>query len=115
MNELSLVDYTKLEKDPRKLAYLFPSMPAWRYKEKTDEYYRQLCLQAVEIVVKMTGCVLMPSTCLHHRRRDPQRRILIFGRTYYVLDPDALTKAEIVKYRAFCEGDETRVQRRRKG
>lgn len=100
---LSLVDQSKLEKDPRKLAFLYPRMPASRYKEKTEEYYRQLCLQRIEAVARMHDSLLVPAPCIHHKRRDPKRRLTVFGRTYYVIPEDELTRLEEAKYRAACQ------------
>jgi len=96
------VDNTKLEKDPRKLAFLFPSMPVARYKIQTEEYYKLLCLRTIEQVVQMQDAVLLPSSCVHQKRRDPSRRISLFGRSYYVVPVNQLTATEAEKYQNYC-------------
>lgn len=102
MERLSLVADAKIERDPRKLAYLYPSMPLRRYKELVDEYYRNLALRAAEQMAQMSGCVLLPSACVHHKRRDPARRLMLFGRTYYSVPEDEMTELEHAKYQSFC-------------
>lgn len=102
MNNLSLVDPNQLQKDPRKLAFKFPKMPVIRYKELTEIFHRSLTIIAVEKVVKMLGCVLMPAPCVHHDRRRADRRLMIHGRTYYVIEIDEVTDLEWAKYQARC-------------
>lgn len=102
MVHLSLVADAKIERDPRKLAYLYPKMPLRRYKELVDEYYRNLTLRAAEQLAHMSGCVLLPSACVHHRRRDPARRMMLFGRTYYSVPEEELTELEQAKYLILC-------------
>lgn len=104
MTNLSLVSHDRIQKDPRKLAYLYPKMPVGRYKEQTDEYYRLMALKSAEDTAKASNALLVPSTCLHRRRRDPQRRVMLFGRTYYVVPQDDLTEMDLEKYKLACEG-----------
>lgn len=102
MTNLSLVANERILKDPRKLAFLYPKMPVGRYKEQTDEYYRLLTLKAAEEVAKASNGILLPSSCLHRRRRDPARRVMIFGRTYYVVPEDDVSEMEKEKYKLVC-------------
>lgn len=104
MTNLSLVASESLQRDPRKLAFLYPTIPASRYKALTDEHYRLLTIKAAEDAARASGGILMPSTCLHRRRREPERRLMIFGRTYYVIPADELTEMEIEKYKLACLG-----------
>lgn len=91
-------------KDPRKLAYLYPKMPVIRYKQLTERYYHDLTLEALTKAVQALGGYLVPASCVHHRRRDPDRRIFIFGRAYYAIHGDEITELEMAKYQAIMEG-----------
>lgn len=97
---LSLVKPETLQKDPRKLPYMYPKMPVIRYKELSEQYHRTLTLQAAEQIGAMFGAVLVPSSCINHKRRRADRRMMIYGRTYYVLERDELTDVEWAKYTA---------------
>lgn len=101
MPKLSLVANSRIE-DPRKLPYLFRKMPAIRYKELSEEYYRTKSLQAVEEAAQMGGMIVVPSICVHHKRRQADRRISLLGRTYYLLREDEMTDLELAKYRSLC-------------
>lgn len=110
----SLVDRSKISRDPRKLAYLYPSMPVRRYKELTEDYHRSMTLAAIEQVARMMHCVLMPASCIHHDRRRPDRRMQLHGRTYYVVEIDDVTELEWAKYDRFTHPGElqgTTIQR----
>lgn len=95
---LSIVDDSKLQKDPRRLAFLRPNLPLFRFRELTDNWYKSASLKAAEEVAKIAGKVLVPSGCMNKKRRDPQRRVMLFGRTYYVLDESEMTEIEKEKY-----------------
>lgn len=97
-SNLSIVDSRKLERDPRRLAYLRPKLPLFRFRELTDDFYTASCLKAAEEVAKICGNVLVPSSCMNKKRRDPQRRVMLFGRTYYVLHESEMTELEKEKY-----------------
>lgn len=101
MSRLSLVATSKIQ-DPRKLPFLYRTMPASRYKQLSEEYYRAKCLQAVEQAAQMGGMVAVPSVCVHHKRRQADRRISLLGRTYYLLREDEMTDLELAKYRSLC-------------
>lgn len=100
---LRLVNPNKLKKDPRKLPYLYPNMSVYRYKDQTEEFYRLYVLHLIEKMAQMFDCVLLPSSCVHHRRRNADRRIMIFGRSYYITHINNLTDLEWEKYRIMCE------------
>lgn len=51
----------------------------------------------------MVGCRLLPSSCVHHRRRDPQRRVTLHGRSYYLVAAEDVTELEEAKYQAICQ------------
>jgi len=99
----SLVDAEKLRRDPRKLAYLYPKMPVIRYKQLTEEYHRGITLLTAEKIADMFGCVLIPSSCVHHSRRHPDRRVMIYGRGYYVRETEDVTDLEWEKFRLFAQ------------
>ncbi|WP_298737657.1 hypothetical protein [uncultured Chitinophaga sp.] len=99
---LSLVANEKIERDPRKLAYLYPKMPVGRYKDLVDEYYRNTTLRAAEQIAQMSGCILVPSRCLNHKRRDSSRRLMVLGYAYYNIPEDELTDLERAKYIELC-------------
>lgn len=99
----SLVDQTKLDKDPRKLPYFYPRMPAIRYKQLSEDYYHALTLKAIEQAAKALNGYIVPAICVHHRRRHPERRISIFGRVYYAIPADDITELELAKYKAILK------------
>ena len=101
---LSLVPKNLIDKDPTKLAYHFPQMPVGRFKQRTDGYYRARTIKAVEDTLALVGAVLLPSSCIHHKRRDPSRRTVLYGRTYYVVAETDMTDLEWEKYKCICEG-----------
>lgn len=102
MTNLSLVADEKIEKDPRKIAFLYPKMPVGRYKKLVDEYYRNRTLRAAEQIAKKFGSILIPASCLHHRRRNPDLRLMVLGRAYYCIQEDDLTDLEKIKYQYVC-------------
>lgn len=97
--KFSLVDVGVIRRDPRKLSFLAPKLPLSRFRALTDEYYRACAIKAAEEVANIAGQLLVPSGCMSKKRRDPARRLMIFGRTYYVLSLDEMTPIEIQKYR----------------
>lgn len=104
-DRMTLVNLDQIQRDPRKLPYLYPKMPASRYKELSETYHRCLTILALEKVSAMFGAVLIPSSCVHHDRRRADRRIMVHGRTYYVMDETEVTPLEWAKYKAICPGD----------
>lgn len=62
---------------------------------------------AAENVAEMFGAVVVPAPVFNHKRRRPERRIMIFGRTYYVVSPDDLTDMEQAKYELYVGDDGT--------
>lgn len=77
-------------------------MPVGIYKDRVDEYYRNVCLKTVERVAALSHSVVLPSNCVHHSRRDAERRIVLFGKSYYIFAQDDLTMLEAEKYRIVC-------------
>lgn len=78
-------------------------MPGYRLLAVADEFYKGRAIQAAEDVASLFGAVLVPAPCIHQRRRRPDRRVMIFGRTYYVLEPDELTQMEYAKYQTYVK------------
>jgi len=103
MSNLSLVANRRIP-DPRKLPYLYRNMPASRYKELSEDYYRTKSLQAIEDAAKLGGFIVVPSACINHKRRQAERRINLLGRSYYLLRKDEMTDLEYAKYRTYVQG-----------
>lgn len=103
-SSLSLVDQTKIEKDCRNLIYLYPNMSAFTYRKIADDYYRNKCLKALEIAAAINDNLVVPANCLHWQRkkRHADKKISLFGKSYYVLHPDDLTELELKKYEIYC-------------
>jgi len=105
-----MIRYPKPTKDPRNLAWLFKSMSAGRFKELTDDYYRQTCLHVLSRLAEFSGCWLVPCGVVHWRRKKglADRYIELFGKGYYMFQPDELTKKERQKYEELAAeiGDE---------
>lgn len=91
-----MITVAKPTKDPRKLSYLYPSMSLRRYKELTDNYYRQTCLHTAVQIAKLGGFIIVPCDVIHWRRKKSlaDRHFDLFGHSYYVVRPDELTAKE---------------------
>ena len=72
MQALSLIDPPA--KDPRNLAYLYPSMPLHAYKQRTDQYYKAITLAQVEQAARINGQILVPGICLNWSRKKKASR-----------------------------------------
>lgn len=103
---LSLVDYKAIEKDPRNLPYLYPSMTIYHYKQRTEKYYRNVSLKAFEEVAQLEGKIVVPASCLHweRKKRMADQKVTLLGKTYYVMYLDDMTDLEYKKYELFCLG-----------
>lgn len=103
MQALSLIDPPA--KDPRNLAYLYPSMPLHAYKQRTDQYYKAITLAQVEQAARINGQILVPGICLNWSRKKKlaDRQIILFRRAYYFIDADKMTATEKRKYAEICE------------
>lgn len=101
MNALSLVKDEKIQKDPRNLAYLFPSMPVGKYKVLTEQYYKAKTLRAIEEVASINNQLLIPARCLHWERKKKfkDQKINFFGKAYYLINVDDVTETELEKYK----------------
>lgn len=103
---LSLVNKDKLKKDPTKLLYLYPSMPKIRFAKQVDAYYRAQAIAAAELAAKANHCLLVPARCIHYKRRDQSKRVVIYGRSYYIMHKDDMTELEWAKYKIVCNESE---------
>lgn len=100
MTNLSIVPANKIRKDPRNFAHLYPSMPLYKYKKATEDWYRLKCVRALEEVASMQGLFVVPAICIHWARKKKlsDRHVDLFGRSYYLLSEKQLTKSERIKY-----------------
>lgn len=98
VKEISLVDQRRLRKNPRNLPYLYPSIPAAKYKAIADKFHEQYALDVAEKIARMFGCHVVPAQCFHHSRKDASRRIMIYGHNYYIRRPSEMTKGEFLRY-----------------
>lgn len=97
---LSIVPAKKIQKDPRNFAYLYPSMPLYKYKDAVQDWYRLKCIKALEEVAAMQDKFVVPAECIHwHRKkRFGSKRVELFGRSYYILAEIEMTENEKTKY-----------------
>lgn len=93
----------RFDRDPRKLAYLCPRLPLWRYKEIVEDWHRAAAIRAAEEVARMFGAYLLPASCVHHKRRRSDRRLMIYGRNYYVMQE--LTALERQKLQDYIDAE----------
>lgn len=93
--------------DVTKLPYLYPKMPLLRYKKMAHEYYKKVALKAAEEVAKANDCFLLPACCMNYKRRDPKKRVSIYGKNYYAVSYDEITPLEYEKYKLLCEDVES--------
>lgn len=69
-------------------------------------YYRAQAIAAAEKAAKANHCLLVPARCIHYKRRDQSKRIVLYGRSYYIMHKDDMTDLEWAKYKAVCEDSE---------
>ena len=104
--KLSLIDNDVLNKNPKNLVYLYPSMPKIRLAEKMETYYRAQTIRAAEQAAFTISSLLVPASCIHYKRRDQNKRVVLFGRSYYIVRRDQMTYLEMQKYVDACGGDD---------
>jgi len=101
LHKLSLINHLEL-KNVERLTYHYPSMPLLRYQKLAKEYHQKLAIKAAEDAAKANNCFLLPVSCIHYKRRDPSKRIVINGKSYYLMHVDDITQLEIEKLKAVC-------------
>lgn len=75
-------------------------VPSEFAKKKMDS--RLMCLKAAEKTAEAAGFVLLPAICVHHKRRNPERRMTLFQRAYYLVPECDMTPGEFEKFRVVC-------------
>lgn len=95
---MGLVKSQDIARDPRQLAYLYPSMPLVRYIKISNKYHIKKAIKSVEDALSKLDYILLPANCVSHRRRNANRRIQIYGQTFYVRHRLELTGKEMIKY-----------------
>jgi hypothetical protein len=96
----SIVPNSKIQKDVTKLPFHFPSFPLVKYCKLSAEYHFWKAVRMLEQAVQQNGKILVPTSCLHWKRKKQfQGNILhVYGRSFYQLAPEELSRAERTKY-----------------
>ena len=98
LKSLSLVPNEYKDKDPRALAYLFPtSLNLVAYAKKMQEFTYYQSLEAAETVAHNLGYILIPWTCIHWRRAAKiaaDRKVKIGRKSFYMFKLEEMTKKE---------------------
>lgn len=102
---LSIVDDKKINRDPRNMAYLNPSMSVITFKIRVDDYYKNICLKRIEDMARMNNQLVIPASCLNWSRKKKlqERNIRIFNKSYYILAIDELRPQELKNYEMYCD------------
>lgn len=98
---MTIVPIEKLKHDPQKILYQFPSMHPVRYQKLSREYTFWKLVETAEKVAKMTGKLLVPSSCMNQERKRKynDRCVEVRKHRFYVLSEEEMTKTEIRKFR----------------
>lgn len=102
---LSVVPQRKV-RDPRQLLYHYPSMPAIRYAQLMQEYHHDSLLRLAEDMAKGLGYLLVPSCCLHWRKKQEvalERQVNVGKNTYYMLKQEEIPPRSYKKFREYVE------------
>lgn len=96
----SIVPQSKIDKDPRNLAYFYPRMPVTKYAKMTNEYFYWRMVLVAEDVARLEGKLLIPAECLHWERKKKlsERMVNVFKKSFYLMTDDELTNKEREKY-----------------
>lgn len=98
IEDFTLIPKSYKEKDPRGLAYLYPTtlnIVAYAKQMQVFSFYR--ALEVAEKMARNLGYVLMPYDCLHWQRRQrfsEERKVKIGRKSFFMLRKDELTKTE---------------------
>lgn len=94
-------------KDPRTLAYLYPtSLNIVAYAKKMQEFSFYQSLAIAEDLAKKTGFILLPWGCIHWQRAKAfgvDRKVKIGRNSYFLMKPDELTKKEKEKLETYLQ------------
>ena len=100
VNKVSVVKQNYNEKDPRKLAYLYPSINIVVYAKKVQEFCFYQSLDVAEDLANRQGYLLLPYSCMHWTRAKnyaDDRKVKIGRKSFFMMKPHELTKNEINK------------------
>lgn len=98
IKDFSLVPADYKEKDPRALAYLYPTtLNIVAYAKQMQKFSFYQSLEIVEDVANNLGYILLPYDCLHWQRRQKfgaERKVKIGRKSFFLLRKSELTKTE---------------------
>jgi hypothetical protein len=103
---MSIVEMQKIENDPQEFLYRFPNITAIEYHKMQQEFTFWKTVQIAEKVARISGLLLVPRACIHWERKlkfDPERRIVIKKRVFYLISESEMTETEKSKYHDFNE------------
>jgi len=97
----SLVPEKYKDKDPRALAYLYPTrLNLVSYAKQMQKFAFYQALEVAEDLAHRQGFILIPWACLHWQRAKNygnDRKIKIGRNSFFLLKPNELTKGETKK------------------
>jgi hypothetical protein len=106
LHDVSIIPNSVYQSDPRQMLYHFPSMSAVKYAKMASTFYHWKMVQTAEELVKIHGQYLIPSSCIHWKRKediDLKKKIKIGKHVYYILRLDEMTDKEKEKFYAYLE------------
>ena len=104
IHSYSLIPQNFKEKDPRALMYHFPNMPKIKFVKLMTKYSYFRALEAVEECANKSGYILLPRKCMTWKRAkeyDTDRKVKVFGNSFFMMNPTELTKGEKTKLKSF--------------
>lgn len=94
------------DKNPRNLPYYLPeSLNVVAYSKQMVNFTNNLLLEQLEQTAKSLNYVVVPYALINWSRRkkfgELNKRYKIGKKTYFLLDPDKLTKTEVKKLKDY--------------
>lgn len=97
---MTIVPFSKIEKDPSTLPYHYPSIPVVKYSKLAVEYHYWKAVSILEQAARQNGKLLIPASCIHWKRKKQLQGVLlmVYKRTFYQMSYEELTETEKKKY-----------------
>lgn len=107
MKQYSLIPRNYKDKDPRTLAYFYPtSLNIVAYAKKMQEFSFYQSLAVAEDLAHKQGFILLPYQCIHWKRAKlfgSDRKIKIGRKSYFLMKLEELTASEKMKLDKYLE------------
>lgn len=108
---MTIVPADILDKDPRNLPYHFKSMSIVAYYKASAKYYFWRLVKTIEDAAKQNGKILVPSECLHWRKKKALKdfHITVFKKGFYQVRITELSENEKREYLSLASNEYTEI------